>query len=126
MLSTWGLHGLLDACCAKAATEGTTVLDILAGISLGNFTVALDGGGFYDIQSTSNAGQSVSQVVSGPGKSEIVDSIEYLKRLGASCVVAMPVLLDDPPTICDCIRSKLPKLPITSFRASYATMGPGV
>jgi len=126
LLSPKGLHGLLDACCAKASLDGVPLLDLLAGINSGIYEPALDGEGLYDIESTSNAGQSVSQAIDSraPGKTDVAESITFLAKLGADCVYVNPAIIGDPSAICACIKAKLPFRDISSVRKFFHAIPP--
>lgn len=125
MLSPKGLHGLLDACCAKAS-EGTPLLDVFLGITTGIYEPALSGEGLYDIESTSNAGQSVTQAIDSkaPGKADIAESVTFLAKLGADCVYVNPAIIGDPSALCACIKAKLPFRDISSVRKFYHAIPP--
>ena len=125
MLSPKGLHGLLDACCAKAS-EGTPLLDVFLGITTGIYEPALSGEGLYDIESTSNAGQSVTQAIDSkaPGKADIAESVTFLAKLGADCVYVNPAIIGDPSALCACIKAQLPFRDISSVRKFYHAIPP--
>jgi hypothetical protein len=126
-LSPKGLHGLLNACCAKATADGTTVLEVFDSINSGIYAPALQGSGMYEIESTSNAGQSVSQAINGnaPSKTDIADALLILGKLGADCIYVNPLITDgETGALCACIRAKLPFRDISSVRKHFHTVPP--
>ena len=125
-LTARGYRGLLRRACSYAAENGLTLVEVLNGIGEEVYDAAMTGEGLFDIQSTSNAGQSVTAATTegAPGKSDIGDASELLLSLAEGCLAENPALTG--LELCACVMGKLPARGVRSFRESHITMGPQV
>jgi hypothetical protein len=127
-LSPRGYRTFLRACCRKAAADEVPLTDILGGIVDGSYGAAVTGEGIYDISSTSNAGQSVTQNTgtSAPGKSDVGDAAELLLEIAERLIAEEPLLEDDSAALCAAMRAELPLRDVRRKRSSFVEMTPDV
>jgi hypothetical protein len=108
----------------KAAGAGVPLTEVIAGIISGAYSAAITGSGMFEIVSSSDAGQSVTQapVPGSPTRSDIGEAAELLLTIAAWVLEENPGISGEE--LCNAIRAELPLRPINRVSSRFHTMGP--